>query len=113
MAIVRKFGKPHLFVTFTASGKWEETKENIYKGQDTKQRPDMVVRVFNAKLHEFKNDVLKKNVLGKVRAYSYVIEFQKRGLPHVHMVRYFDKTCRVNVFAVSPILIVNFAGSLA
>ena len=43
MAIVRKFGKPHLFVTFTASGKWEETKENIYKGQDPRQRPDIVV----------------------------------------------------------------------
>ena len=88
MAIVRKFGKPHIFTTFTASGKWEETKESIYKGQDPRQRPDIVVRVFNAKLQEFKNDILKKNVLGKVLAFSYVIEFQKRGLPHVHMVSF-------------------------
>ena len=90
MAIVRKFGKPHLFVTFTASGQWDETKECIYDGQDPVQRPDMVVRIFNAKLHEFKKDVLKNNVLGKVIAYSYVIEFQKRGLPHVHMVLWLD-----------------------
>ncbi|KAL6124785.1 hypothetical protein ACLB2K_077294 [Fragaria x ananassa] len=32
-----------------------------------------------------KNDVVKKGVLGTVVAYVYVIEFQKRGLPHVHM----------------------------
>ena len=50
----------------------------------------MVVRVFNSKLEEFKKDILKNHVLGKVRAYSYVIEFQKRGLPHVHMVLWLD-----------------------
>ena len=80
MAIVRKFGRPHLFVTFTASGKWDEVQECIYHGQETTHRPDMVVRVFNAKLEEFKKDILKNHVLGKVKAYSYVIEFQKRGM---------------------------------
>ena len=46
----------------------------------------MVCRVFNAKLAELKEDILKRKVLGRVMAHSYVIEFQKRGLPHVHMV---------------------------
>ena len=28
--------------------------------------------------------LLKKDILGKVKAYVYVVEFQKRGLPHAH-----------------------------
>ena len=79
MAIVRKYGRPHIFTTFTAAGKWEEVKECIYPQQETTHRPDMVVRLFNSKLEEFKKDILKNHVLGKVKAYSYVIEFQKRG----------------------------------
>ena len=86
MAIVRKYGKPHLFLTFTASGKWEDTKASIFEGQDTTKRPDIVVRIFNEKLEEFKKDILKRKVFGRVLAHSYVIEFQKRGLPHVHFV---------------------------
>ena len=35
---------------------------------------------------ELKKDILERKVLGRVIAHSYVIEFQKRGLPHVHMV---------------------------
>ena len=85
MAIVRKYGRPHIFLTFTASGKWPETQECI-DDQDPKKRPDIVVRMFNAKLEEFKTDIIKRKVLGRVKAYSYVIEFQKRGLPHVHFV---------------------------
>jgi hypothetical protein len=27
---------------------------------------------------------MKKCILGKVRTYVYVVEFQKRGLPHAH-----------------------------
>ena len=71
MAIVRKFGKPHLFLTFTANGKWEETIESIYEGQDPNRRPDMVCRVFNAKLAELKKDILERKVLGRVVAHSY------------------------------------------
>jgi len=28
--------------------------------------------------------LIKKDILGKVRAHVYVVEFQKRGLPHAH-----------------------------
>ncbi|KAK6755775.1 hypothetical protein RB195_014270 [Necator americanus] len=36
-------------------------------------------------LKELCDDLFKKHVLGEVEAYVYVIEFQKRGLPHCHM----------------------------
>ncbi|CAH1412021.1 unnamed protein product [Lactuca virosa] len=47
-------------------------------------RPDLVARVFRAKLHDLKEQLLKRHALGVVSAYVYVIEFQKRGLPHAH-----------------------------
>ena len=52
MAIVRKYGKPHYFVTFTAFGQWDDVKANVFEGQETTRRPDIVVRVFHEKLQE-------------------------------------------------------------
>ena len=40
----------HLFLTFTANGKWKEVVESIFDGQEPNRRPDIVTRVFNAKL---------------------------------------------------------------
>jgi hypothetical protein len=40
--------------------------------------------MFRAKLEELKNLLFKKDILGKVKARVYVMEFQKRGLPHAH-----------------------------
>ncbi|XP_058751306.1 uncharacterized protein LOC131624371 [Vicia villosa] len=48
-------------------------------------RPDIISRVFKIKLDELLFDLTKKHVLGRVVAYMYTIEFQKRGLPHAHI----------------------------
>ncbi len=45
----------------------------------------MLARVFNVKLKELLEDVLKKNIFGPVISKIHVIEFQKRGLPHAHI----------------------------
>jgi hypothetical protein len=37
------------------------------------------------KLKELLDDITKNSILGKVDAFIKVIEFQKRGLPHAHM----------------------------
>ena len=37
------------------------------------------------KLKAIFNDILKEDIFGKVLAYLYTIEFQKRGLPHAHV----------------------------
>ncbi|KAK1396108.1 hypothetical protein POM88_005971 [Heracleum sosnowskyi] len=49
-------------------------------------RPDLVARVFKMKLDSMVNDLTKKNVLGRVLAVVYTVEFQKCGLPHAHIV---------------------------
>jgi hypothetical protein len=84
MALVRKFGKPDIFLTMTCNPNWEEIKNELKFGQTPQHCPDLVVRVFRAKLEEMKQQLFEKDILGKVKAYTYVVEFQKRGLPHAH-----------------------------
>ena len=50
MAIVRKYGKPDFFVTFTCNPTWPEIVENLMPGQTAQDRPDLVARVFNLKV---------------------------------------------------------------
>ena len=86
MTMVTKHGKPDIFLTMTANPKWPEIQENLLPHQNASNRPDIVSRVFNLKLKELLDDLLERHVLGHVTAFVYTIEFQKRGLPHAHMV---------------------------
>ncbi|XP_053152157.1 uncharacterized protein LOC128344988 [Hemicordylus capensis] len=85
MAIVRKYGKPDLFITMTCNPNWEEIVENLEHGQAAASRPDLVARVFHLKLRSLIDDIYKKHIFGPPTAIVYVIEFQKRGLPHAHI----------------------------
>ncbi|CAN6825137.1 unnamed protein product [Brassica oleracea] len=71
MAICREYGNPDLFITMTANPNWREIKEHleIYSGDSPNDRPDI-----ESALHR--------------------IEFQKRGLPHAHILLWFGKSSR-------------------
>ncbi|XP_030045003.1 LOW QUALITY PROTEIN: uncharacterized protein LOC115459298 [Microcaecilia unicolor] len=84
-AIVRKYGKPDLFISMTCNPRWEEITQNLKKGQAPEFRPDLLTRVFHLKLKELLHDICKKHILGVPLAKIHVIEFQKRGLPHAHI----------------------------
>ncbi|CAN6573919.1 unnamed protein product [Malus baccata var. baccata] len=96
MTLVQRFGKPDLFITMTCNPSWEEIKSELLAGQTPQDRPDLLTRVFCAKLEQLKEDIIEKGVLGSVVAYAYVIEFQKRGLPHVHMLVVLDENDKIN-----------------
>ena len=102
MAIVSRHGKPDFFLTFTTNPMWREIQENLLEGQTAADRPDLVNRVFQCKLRRLINDIYKNGVLGNFNcviysiafnfillgyciAYVGVVEFQKRGLPHCHL----------------------------
>ncbi|XP_065640451.1 uncharacterized protein LOC136073037 [Hydra vulgaris] len=89
MAIIKRYGKPDLFITFTCNPKWKGITENLNPGESPSDRPDLVCRVFKMKLKCFLDDIFKHGVLGKVISHVQVIEFQKRGLPHVHILLHF------------------------
>jgi hypothetical protein len=84
MAMVRKFGRPDLFITFTCNPKCEEIKSELQSFQTPSDRPDFVTRVFRFKLKDFIDDIVKRKIFGETLAYVYLIEHQKRGLPHAH-----------------------------
>ncbi|KAG3072400.1 hypothetical protein PC121_g8919 [Phytophthora cactorum] len=58
--------------------------EKIPDGQTAQDRPDIVARVWQLKFGAELKD-LDEGVLGRVHARIYVVEFQKRGLPHAHI----------------------------
>ena len=64
MTIVRKFGKPDLFITFTANPSWPEIKKCLRNGEFYIDRPDICVRVFYIKFNAFLNEILKKKIFG-------------------------------------------------
>ena len=84
MAIVRALGKPDLFITITCNPKWPEITENLLPGHRAPDRPDITARVFRLKLKALLHD-LTMGALGVEVARMHVIEFQKRGLPHAHL----------------------------
>ncbi|CAF4797531.1 unnamed protein product, partial [Rotaria sp. Silwood2] len=90
MAIVRKYGKPDLFITFTCNPTWREIEEQLFPGQTPSDRPDLITRVFKLKLDDLIDDLFKKHILGRTIANVFVIEFQKRYLPHCHMLIILD-----------------------
>lgn len=85
MSIFSKYGAPDLFVTVTANPHWKEIKSNLKAGENVCDRPDLVARVFKIKLKSIMNDITHQGVFGQATAYVYSIEFQKRGLPHAHI----------------------------
>ncbi len=88
MAIVQHFGKPSLFITFTANPNWQEV-QNLLREDGHKltaaDRPDLVARVYHLKMEAFLKDSRKHHIFGRWMVDCYCIDYQKRGLPHSHL----------------------------
>ncbi|XP_072087417.1 uncharacterized protein [Arachis hypogaea] len=85
MIIVLKEGKSDIFLTMTCNPSWSEIASELSPTQTPQDRSDLTTKIFRAKFEQLKEDVITKGVLGKVKSYIYITEFEKRGLPHVHM----------------------------
>jgi len=85
VTIELRFGKPDLFITMTCNTHWSEIQQTLLPGQSASDKPDLLARVFKGYLAQFIDEVKNKRIFGRVGAMLYVIEFQKRGLPHAHI----------------------------
>ena len=85
IAMVAVAGKPDLFITFTCNPRWPEIQSALGPHDTANDRPDILARVFAFKFKQFLQDVYVHSAFGAVAGYSYAIEFQKRGLPHAHL----------------------------
>ncbi|GLT51975.1 hypothetical protein SLA2020_253440 [Shorea laevis] len=63
---------------------------NEIPGQNVENRPDIESRVFKLKLQQLMKDITEKKVFGTVIGVMYMIEFQKRGRPHAHILLWLD-----------------------
>ncbi|XP_019157984.1 PREDICTED: uncharacterized protein LOC109154705 [Ipomoea nil] len=97
MAICRFIGYPNLFITFTCNPKWPEVQRFLEKRNlKAEDRPDIVCRIFKMKLDCVIKEIKNGKLFGPIRAVIYTIEFQKRGLPHAHILFFLQSSCLAN-----------------
>jgi len=86
LAINRHFHGADLFITITANPNWPEVTRELLPGQIASDRPDLVGCVFHAKVAQLLKDLNEHGVMGCTVARVWTIEFQKCGLPHMHLI---------------------------
>jgi hypothetical protein len=104
MAICRFFRKPDIFLTMTANPNWPEIQDQLLADdpvpgrepskQTASDRPDIVARVFEEKKKALLKEI-KDGLFGKAVAMVHTIEFQKRGLPHMHLLIFLDQAHKI------------------
>lgn len=95
MAINRYLHKPTLFITMTANPGWPEITQELLPGQTALDWPDLVARVFHLKVQFFLDDLKKTQIFVQYAGSVYTIEYQKRGLPHLHLLLFLDPDNRL------------------
>ncbi|KAF8747209.1 Helitron helicase-like domain at N-terminus [Rhizoctonia solani] len=95
MAISCYLGGPQLFITMTANPKWPEIHSALLPGQTYSDRPDLITWVFELKRRQLMEDITQKGIFGKCIAHVHTIEFQKRGLPHMHLLVWLEHASHI------------------
>ena len=85
LTLPQRYHCPDLFVTFTCNPKWPEIVREIPRGQQARDHPDIVARVFWIKFKSMMDDIVEHKIFGEVQGYVWRIEWQLRGLPHAHL----------------------------
>ncbi|XP_028073775.1 uncharacterized protein LOC114276182 [Camellia sinensis] len=68
----------------TANPNWLEITSALLPHQKAIDRPDLIARVFELERKCLMKEIETNKVFGNKVAHVFTIEFQKRGLPHVH-----------------------------
>ncbi|GAA0175868.1 hypothetical protein LIER_28964 [Lithospermum erythrorhizon] len=84
MALVQEYGRPDIFLTMTCNPNWPEIKECLQSGEEAHNRPNILARVFKAKLSILNDKIMSGEIFDEVGSAIHVIEFQERGLPYAH-----------------------------
>ncbi|GKC21026.1 ATP-dependent DNA helicase PIF1-like protein [Tanacetum coccineum] len=65
----------------------------------SEDRPDVMTRVFKMKLDSLMKDLKERNIFGRVKGAVYTIEFQKKGLPHCHILLWLEPEDKITTTA--------------
>ena len=94
ISISNSLGHPDVFLTMTCNPYWPEITDAIFEGQKSQDRPDICNRVFKMKQKILLEYLKSENPFGRMIAHVSVIEFQKRGLPHAHIILFLDRKAK-------------------
>ena len=94
MAVMHRYGAPDLCITFTTNPNWDEIQNNLLPGQTAVEDPALVCRVFRLKLDQLLKELRSGSVFGPLVYVMAVTEFQKRGLPHAHIILKFKESAQ-------------------
>ena len=83
-AYMARFGNASYLITLTANPNWPEVVDALRRGESALDRPEVVVRVFLIKARMLLK-MVRSGYFGTCLATYRVIEFQLRGLPHMHL----------------------------
>jgi hypothetical protein len=89
----------------TANPNWPEITESLLHDeapdengrvhhQEPADRPDIIARVFQQKKEALLKEI-RGGLFGKVIGMVHTIEFQKRGLPHMHLLIFLDQQDKI------------------
>lgn len=85
MTFVAFYGNPDLLITFTSNPSWSQINENLFPQQSSKNRHDIVARVFKQKLTNLLALITKTHIFDETSCHMYSVEWQKRCLHLAHI----------------------------
>lgn len=94
LAIAAMYGAPTFFITMTCNSNWPEIQSQLRPGQEFQDTPVVVCRVFRRKLMLLEKAL--RSMFPNAGGLLYIIhsvEFQKRGLPHAHILVKYASDC--------------------
>ena len=90
-----------------AKPSWSEIDDNLFsyedgddnpdhprKCQTTSDHPDVIAHVFVQKIMSMLKDI-ENRLFGDVQGYVFTIEFQKQGLPHIHLLIFLKQQFKI------------------
>jgi len=95
MSLGRRYRKVDMFLTMTMNPYWDEITQELEPGQTPYDRPDLIARVFEMKRKALLDEIYNHGIFGLTVAYVYTIEFQKWGLPHMHLLIFLHEPHKV------------------
>ena len=90
-------GSVYNLITFMCNPRWEEITGTLLDNQSPCDRPDIVACIFKLKLQALLHDLYYGHypVFGKMSALIYVVEWQKIGPPHAHILAICDPASKL------------------
>jgi hypothetical protein len=105
-AISSQFGCPTFFLTFAMNPHWPDYRA-LNRNSGNFAHSAVMAIVFKSKLSALMKCLQDRKILGVIHAFVWRVEYQKRGLPHAHILLWTDFNTQ-DVDAVDSVVNVRY-----